>query len=450
MAKLIDRIKLKLFKKVEIRATEGEHENHDALTGSPKANTTSKIRKNNFGTYSKQVNTIKENYLARSAYGVTLTRAVIDYRAAFICGGGISVKADSPAAQKWVDNFLDVNKLSSIRLIQIVELLEKEGKALIIIKRDGVGDESNIRIRIQPWTEIEYHVDVDEYRDPISVEIFENKKDIKNKKYAGNNFVYINIGGCVEDIDITPPPIANVLTEIENYERALFDLRASNHVFGTNRMAIETKTREDANYIQAKLNEAAWDPEKSYTMPAKAYYLSPPAGGIESVRGEMALNVKIISANTGLPVHWIGWTDLMSNRATAETLDELIKFVTKKQRTAIAEGYDELIQKAAAIARAFGETIPEFEADIELPNITSADLAALNDIYLPLKMEGAISMQTLRGLIPGIDPAEEEKQIEKEEKEKPDKVVKGFNQFVDNDNNNEGVIQNGQLSSNER
>ena len=103
----------------------------------------------------------------------------------------------------------------------------------------------------------------------------------------------------------------------------------------------------------------------------------------------------------------------------------------------LIEGLEELIYKAAAKAREFGQAVPEFELTIELPNITSEDLKALIEVYQPLWLDKIISTQTLRGMVPNINPTEEEKQIKKEQKqedkdredEKPD-AVKEFVEFT--------------------
>lgn len=413
----------KKTKTIEAASAEGERDRIDPLTGQRTANTTRQIRKNNFGTYSKQVYQIRDNYNAVTDYGASMTKSIIDMRVAFICGGDISVSAGP--GQKWVDKFLKDNNLNGSGLIDIVELAEKEGKNLFIIRREGTGADAPIKYKLIPWTEIEYDVIFDQYRDPVKVEIkgkeSDSEKIIKQRTYIQDEFEYIYYGGCLDDINISPPRIASCLTQIENYERALYDLRENNHYFGRTTPLIQTKDARDANYVQQKINDTDWTIGKYLVGPLNGKMLSPGIEALEAIKGEMALNAKVISTVTGLPVHWIGWTDLMSNRATAETLDEIIKFATKKERLKLVEGLKRVIYKAAAKARAGGQTVPEFEVEIELPNITSADLKALMEVYYPLWVDKIISTQFLRGLIPDIDPDQEKKQIEKEQKEENEK-----------------------------
>ena len=424
-------------KSAEIEATEGQIAQTDPLTGTVTTNRTKTIRKNNFQTYSSQVNQILKNYNATSEYGPTMTKAVIDMRTAFICGGGITVKTKPASAQAWVDSFMKVNKLNGSKFQELVELEEKEGKSLIILKREGTGPDAPIRIKLQPWTAINYEIDTDIYGDPVVATLADGGNGPRSP-YQKESFVYIHVGGCLNDINISPPRIASCLTQIENYERGLYDLRENNHLYGRSTPLINTKDKSDANYMQAKINKENWTIGKYLIGPFTAGYLIPDQGALATLSGEMGLNAKIISSVTGLPVHWIGWTDLMSNRATAETLDELIKFATKKERTYTIEGMDELIQKAAAKARNGGQAIPEFELEIELPNITSADLKALIEVFQPLWLDKIISKQTLQGMVPGINPEKENKQIEKEAKEdelKRPEVVEEFEETIPEDAN---------------
>lgn len=419
------KVKLSQAKKktASIEATEGHAEQVDPLNPPPcNRSTSSDIRKNNFTNYSTQVYQILENYNACSEYGPTMTKVVIDVRTAFICGGGMTVKVTSgKAGQKWVDNFIDINKLTGSTLIDMVELIEKEGKNLVILRREGTDKDSPIRIYLHPWTEINYDVETDKYRQPERVTLQDGKKTDggavtkEATTYEENEFVYINTGGSLNNINTSPPRIASVLTQVENYERALYDLRANNHLFGNTKPIIKTKDKSDANFVQTYINESNWNIGKYLVGPLEAKYLEPGGGALAALLGEMGLNAKVISAVTGLPVHWIGWTDLLANRATAETLDELIKFATKKERIKLIEGMESIIQKARLKAIAGGQDVPELDIEIDLPNITSADLKAIQEIFHPLQLDGVISMLNLRGRIPGIEPAKEDKQIKKEQ-----------------------------------
>jgi hypothetical protein len=56
----------------------------------------------------------------------------------------------------------------------------------------------------------------------------------------------------------------------------------------------------------------------------KLSLLVPEVGAMENLKSEMLINAKAISAVTGIPIHWLGHVDAMSNRSTADSLYETI------------------------------------------------------------------------------------------------------------------------------
>ncbi|GAH41096.1 unnamed protein product, partial [marine sediment metagenome] len=79
---------------------------------------------------------------------------------------------------------------------------------------------------------------------------------------------------------------------------------------------------------------------------AKMSFIKLDAGGIDSIEKEIVSLVKLISGNTGIPVHFLGFVDLMSNRATAEDLINMINAATTKERQTWIGAYEEVIKKA--------------------------------------------------------------------------------------------------------
>ena len=124
----------------------------------------------------------------------------------------MSVTVKNKAAQDWVDGFMKVNKLNGSKLVDMVELLEKEGKNLLLMRREGTGDNMPIRFKLHPWTEINYKVETDKYDDPVKVELLDADESGKNTVYNQDQFVYINTGGCLNDINDLQPRTARLLT----------------------------------------------------------------------------------------------------------------------------------------------------------------------------------------------------------------------------------------------
>jgi hypothetical protein len=415
---------------VNIQASEGDRNVQDPLQ-TPVTTTTRTIRKNNFTTYDDIVSEIKRKYRCFADYGVSLLGAVIDMRAAFIGGEGISIVAEKKDTQAFIDNLMEWNAIKDGAFIEWVGEGEKEGKDLIILKSvddyDGV---KKILYKHIPYVDTHYKVKPDDFNRPVKAAW--QPDDSNPIVYQKEDFVYIWFGGNSGDINDSPPRTGRVLTQIENYERALYDLRENNHLFGFSTPVFETQDNQTAQWIIKKINEIAWKIGKAAAFPGKAKYLEPGGGALATLKGEMELNLKLISGNTGVPVHWLAWTDLMSNRATAETLSELLEVATKKERLKWIRGIKDLIRKSMIKGVDTGVEGAVNDPDgfeVELPQLTAEKLKEIIDVWLVLNQAGKISDNTLLNKTPGVDMAEEKKFLEKERKEEEERKPPELKRF---------------------
>ena len=130
--------------------------------------------------------------------------------------------------------------------------------------------------------------------------------------------------------------------------------------------------------MQQHNNKTNWTIGKGIALVGDVKYLTPGLEALESLRGEMSLNIKLVSAIMGVPVHWLGWTDLMSNRATAETLSELVETLTKEIRLKVIEFISEIIRKAMLKSREFGDLENDVDDyEIDLPQVTAEKIKEL-------------------------------------------------------------------------
>ena len=134
---------------------------------------------------------------------------------------------------------------------------------------------------------------------------------------------------------------------------------------------------------------------------------------------DMLASLKAIATTTGVPIHWLSWPELMSNRATAENLLEVVNIATKSSRLIWEESLEDLIWKAMRHSVDAGIESANIMGDfqIKLPLVSLNNLKAIMDVWLPL-VGDVISMATFRNMLPGIDPETEQKLIEAERKKK--------------------------------
>jgi len=453
--------------------------------------------KNNFKTYDAQVKGIHDMYEALTDYGGEILRPDIDVRVAMLSGEGISylvhdsegmdelqseetqtpeepiqqpIQAlDAPIEKKSIDNkaidkpitdnpdeaqnsdetttemplpvdqlkidtekfikwFFKKNKLDGSGLIKIVETIEKEGKALIILESKKVEneitkeDESFVKIKLFKYYNNKYCV--------------EKKDDEINKIYYGDDKKEIPLDKCVY-IDVCETPrVANVLTQIENYSRSTYDLRKNNHLFGRTTPHFKCQDQKQADALNNDIVKRQWVVGTAIATTAEFSLVSQASGASDAVEKERTMLMKDICNNVGISIHLMNYPELMSNRATAESMLEIANASTKKERLIIKEGMIELIQKAMTMSVDSGHKIQVNNPDgfdIDLPLITLDSLKAIIDIWLPLMQEDIVSRSTLMNQIPGINPAEESKTIDEEKKARMARAP----QIFDNNTSNE-------------
>jgi hypothetical protein len=414
-----NRKRIKILKH-SIQASE-EGQRQDVLTPSVTGLTSQSdnIDKNNYATYSKQVNDINEMYNNRTDYGGEFLRAVLDTRVAFMIGEGLVIKTENEKLAEWINEFLEFNKLRGTKLFDNILVGEMEGKDLMVIFPDD--KEQQIRVRNYLYYITPYDVIMeDKDNQKIKKIVYQ-----KNKENTGTEFskpdksIYIKLGGSPDRINRTVPTIANVMTDIENASRCKYDMRNNNHLFGRVTPYFKTTTSAEAKSLYNKIIALAWRIGRSFVGSAEFSLVEPSGNAIEALRKELIIYMKHISINTKIPLQWLAYPELLSNRATADNMVEMINAGTLKERMIWQEAFTELIRKAMVMAYERGYINFNKPKDfiVEIPNVTISLLEQIASTWIPLAEAEYISKDTVRGKVPGIDPSKEKKLIDKEKDE---------------------------------
>lgn len=422
--KIINRSKIQSTK-IQLQAL--EEGQRDILTpGVTEAYATNKVvNENNFATYEAQVKGSYEMYNNTAKFGGEIYHAIVKLKSAIIGGAGISVLPSGERKKqrgKWIEQFLKDNRLHGSKLTQMITTGCLEGKDLIILT---VKDDK-IKVGSFSWHRNKYtilaeSVDADEIK---GAKYHPKKQETEEITLPPEKIVYVKIGGTETDIDIATTGLHCSLTACENFSRAYYDLRTNSHYFSrlipTWEFApTDLNAETDAVGIKAALAAGEWSIDKGYAGRAKFRLAGPELTAHETLIQDMLQSLKIIGTNTGLPIHWLSWPELMSNRATAENLLEAVNYATIEERTIWEEGIKLMIEKAMILAVNSGIAEPGILGDFEvkIPLISLANLKQLIEVYWPLVMEGVISMAFFRNMVPGINPEEEKKLIEAEQEE---------------------------------
>ena len=397
--------------------------------------TDSNYRGSPYYTTIAMINALSKKYKGTAKWGNQIASNIIAVRGTFTMGSGITVSKNETAKAKdlqFAKDFIEHNELDKYMPIEIVKEAEIEGRTLLKIIPDKDKTKKMINIRHISYTQHGYDIKTsdEDYLDFVTAEYKQNKsgKPVVLKK---PEFVYRKFGGRLSEINDAQPKIGTVLVNMENIDKALWDLRKIDHYFASPTPTIETENAEQAQATHKQLKSPKakrnWKVGKLLVTAGKYRLAGYEGAGVDNILKEIEVNLKLISGQSGVPVHFLGFTDLLSNRATAENLLDMLEASTTKEREIWQTVYKELLNKAMEMSNEKWKTgyTPD-SINIEIPFVTGSKLKDMVDIWLPLYLSDVITIDTMLGKIPNLDTTEEKKALEKATKEKAKDLLDSF------------------------
>jgi hypothetical protein len=396
-----------------------------------------KYRENSYNTYEEAVTEINEKYNGTADWGIW-SGNIIDVRAAFIIGKGLKInKIDKSGTREleWANEFFRINDLSLYLPSIFVTEAELEGKFLGRLfwdttpefvfdqSKDNLGKQKGmVKVRFWSWLKYKYKVEnhQDDYLDYTKINYKLNGKEGEIK---APEFVYRKFGGRISDPNSAKPKIWGSLSLIDDVSAAFRDLREIDRLFGSPIPFVKVETDEAAKAVFSQLNKKNYKIKKMFVANGDFRYVSPDASGHQMIKEEIVSKIKAISGNTGVPVHFLGLPDLMSNRSTAENLMELIWASTKKEREIWESAFNEILEKAMIMWNKKSQMTPldPMKVYVDIPEITSKEWEQLEKNWLPLYQSHAITLETLLEKIPELDI---ERELKRQKAEKKDELTR--------------------------
>ncbi len=390
---------------------------------------------NSYPSYPEAVAEIDRKYRGVADWGVVQTGNIIDLRAAFIIGDGITVSAKEEGAElelEWTERFLEYNDLDREVSQDFAKEAEIEGKIALKLaleedKEAKKEDAFMVSVRYISWTDKKYEIipnplDYLDYQELKWKETGQTKAGTLEAK----EFVYKKFGGRISKPNEAAPKIMKCLTQIEGLDKAERDWRQINHIFAGPVLYAECEDGETVTIALAALADKNFKINKILAGTFKLNFLSLDIKGIESIEREIISSIKMISGTTGIPVSFLGFVDLMSNRATAESLIDMINAGTTKERQTWIGAYEETIRKAMVMYNQGAGNMQmskekQLDPDkikVDIPIITQQHYDRLEKIFVPLYMAGKLSDETFYAMVPGLNvKVEMERKAEKEKSE---------------------------------
>lgn len=375
---------------------------------------------NPYKEYKAAIEELGRKYEGIADWGNYQTRSVVDVRSAFTIGNGIQVVEVDPVTRKtirersgkykkeldFIEEFIQHNDLDEEGPQEYAKEAELEGR--VLFKLIPNKDKKQIDLRFLSFQTNQYQVvsNADDYKiyDRVEYKHPVTHQDITLKL---GEFVYKRFAGRADKVNDVMPKVATILRQLEDLDKALKDFRKINNLFASPTPHFNCEDETSAVDLYNKIKEINWKIGK-VLVTAKAQFslISADAAGAEALVKEITNLVKVISGTTGIPVHFLGLPDLMSNRSTSTDLFELIVASTNKERKTWVGTYEEVFMRAMEMSNTeFGTTFKTDVVSCDIPQITAAKLQELTDIWLPLFNSNVIDIDYFLSMIPDADPA---------------------------------------------
>ncbi len=412
---------------------------------------------NAYNTYAGAVLEIDKKYKGVADWGVAQTGAIVDLRAAFIVGDGITVSpatVDDEAEKEieWVEEFLKYNDLDREIVQEFAKEAEIEGKiALKLALEDDKNveqtnidekkEEKQVSVRFISWLIKKYKV-VPNPKDYLDYQKLEwgDQGDSKRETLEAKEFVYKKFGGRIMDPNEAAPKIMKCLTQVEALDKAHRDWREINHIFAGPILYFKCLNREEVGKTQEAVNDENFKIKKIFIGTAEASFIPLDVKGVDSLEREIEGNLKVISGATGIPVHFLGFADLMKNRSTAENLMEMINAATTKERQIWIGVYEEVITKAMtmwndSVKQGIGKEgkLDPKKIKVDIPIITQEYYDRLEKLYLPACLGGKLSDEAFVEMLPNVDAKTEKERREKREEGELEQTKRDLQEQQDRD-----------------
>jgi len=376
---------------------------------------------NNYKSYEQAITAIKSKYCCTADWGVLLTGVIIDLRTALIQGGEIEIttrksgdKEDKPTEFEtaWVEEFMKYNKLNDYQAFEIIKMPEMEGRLLLKIEFDreyewrfnGKLQKGMMAVIPHSYSDSPYTVTTNKFKKPDGIVFADQyQQDFLDER----EFVYRKFGGMVNDYNNPVMRIWRCLTNIENVDKAIRDLRKINHIFAAPKIYVSVSESGDVDEMVKQVNEN-WKAATISVLTGDLKCLQVDVQHVHVLIKEAYFNIQEIGSVTGLPVHWLSLVDLMSNRSTAEALGDVTDMAVSTERKIIFDGFNELLRKSIDMYNSERQMTKIANDMFEIkPNIISEEQwKHLKEVFVELTKNNKFPLHELYKLIPGVNADE--------------------------------------------
>lgn len=395
---------------------------------------------------------VRGKYQGVSVYGGNmLCQRLVDLRVAFSVPNRLflvkndKVKASDAEvkeAKNFLNEFMARNLLDSSLPRDLAKESELDGQVLTRLVWERASKVPIIKY--YPIGSVGYKIGaLDKYgvKPELTAEFKINGKDIK---LQDDTFTFIAFHDTLT-LYKGYPTCGAILKTLENIDADLLDWRKLNHLFAHPTPHFKCESQEEAIAINDMIKTTGW--HVGTAIATNADFQLKGTTGVESnlLMLSIQTNAKIISGHTGVGIHFLGFSNVMSNRATAESLGEPTEVALHAEIASWHAFYSDLLNKAIRMRNGkLNKPIREGLIIAKIVPLTDRQWRTIKEIYMPAAEKGLISQDTFLDMIPGVDTdAEKERIIEQQAKQlEEDKVRSSFQSNDDNSDDDGNTDEN--------
>jgi len=377
---------------------------------------------------SAAVEEIISKYQNASEWGCQLAQKIINQRKALVIPFGVDVQPSEefenveqpPVTEiQYIKDFLKFNGFPQRREDDLSRQSEMEGQCLITLHWDEQalvnGNEGMVTVRRLQWSDLDYTIhtakgDVDKV-----VGITWQDETLGKQVLTPDGLVpyVLAVFNGTTSSDSTMqgmPPVAFVLAECENLDKALKGWRKVNRYFANLTPFFESEGKSESDEILARITAAGWKVGKAFV--GRGMQLVGPESGTEVkelIYGEIRTNAQVISGTTGIPVHHLGFADVIGQgRATAQTMMEPMEVIAINDMGVWHGFYKDLFDKVIQMRNERSNVqLREGAVVPKLLPISATQWNRIEKIWLPATKNKLISKKLFLKQLPNVDVEEE-------------------------------------------
>jgi len=433
--------KLKAEHAAELKATESKYANIFEAIQVTNANLMLRLNddssttgSNEYQDRESQIQEIADMYRASTDIGSDLVKRIINVSAALKIPNGLDLEVGEENApeRKYIKDFIQKNQLNEGVATELSKEAEKEGQCLVRLLWDK--SDNMVKIYYMPWLKYRYYVQpagISNLTSPYyvwwdAVEVASKDGEVPGKTIPAGSLIddemaFVAFNKIINDDDTIEgsPSVANVLSRLDDVGKDLIYWRKSNKLYAHPTPTVQIEDADEAESLQGKITASGWTLGQMLVSSGELSMVVP-QNFHETIKEAIFMNLQLVSGATGLAISWLGFPDLMSNRAVADSLGEPLEIVAANDITSWKSFYEQMFDNVIKIRNAnmgVGATqLKTGKVKPRLKPMSDRIWQQLTRFWMPSAEKSLISKEGFWDKIPGFDPGEEKTRMEKQEK----------------------------------